>query len=299
MIVSSSAVSERRISGDRVVITGATSGIGGAIARELATRGAHLTLLARDEAKAAVTATELASLPGAAGSPDVIRCDLADLGSVRRAAGALHDRYDAVDVLVNNAGMRSFASATTVDGFEQMMGTNHLGPFLLTNLLLDLLTASAHARVVVTASEAHRLGGRVDLASLAEPVASGPAGAERRYGQSKLMNILSTQELAERLDDSTVTANCFCPGAVATGLVRETRFLDLGARLLSRTPSIRTPEQGARMGVRLVVDSTLGETTGRFFTSTPGLGRLPAVSARTDRAYRREAWERSAGLVAL
>jgi short-subunit dehydrogenase len=101
MIVSSSAVSEHR-----VVITGATSGIGGAIARELAIRGAHLTLLARDDGKAAATATELAALPGAAGSPDVIRCDLADLGSVRRAAGALHERYDAIDVLVNNAGMR-------------------------------------------------------------------------------------------------------------------------------------------------------------------------------------------------
>ena len=299
MIVSSSVFSERRISGERVVITGATSGIGRAIARELGARGAHLTLLVRNDAKAAVTATELAALPGSAGSPDVVRCDLADLRSVRRAGGELHDRYDAIDVLVNNAGMRSFAPATTVDGFEQMMGTNHLGPFLLTNLLRDLLRAAAQARVVITASEAHRLGGRVDLAHLAEPVASGPAGAERRYGQSKLMNILFTQELAERLGGSTVTANCFCPGAVATGLVRETRFLDLGARLLSRTPVIRTPEQGARMGVRLVLDPTLSATTGRFFTSTPGLGRLPPISARTDRAYQREAWERSAELVSL
>jgi NAD(P)-dependent dehydrogenase (short-subunit alcohol dehydrogenase family) len=299
MIVSSSVFSERRIGGERVVITGATSGIGRAIARELAARGAHLTLLVRDDAKAAVTATELAALPGSARSPDVVRCDLADLGSVRRAGAELHDRYDAIDVLVNNAGMRSFAPAATVDGFEQMMGTNHLGPFLLTNLLLDLLRAAAQARVVITASEAHRLGGRVDLARLAEPVASGPAGAERRYGQSKLMNILFTQELAERLGGSTVTANCFCPGAVATGLVRETRFLDLGARLLSRTPVIRTPEQGARMGVRLVLDPTLRATTGRFFTSTPGLGHLPPISARTDRAYQLEAWERSAELVFL
>jgi retinol dehydrogenase 12 len=180
-----------------------------------------------------------------------------------------------------------------------MMGTNHLGPFLLTNLLLDLLRAADRARVVITASEAHRFGGRVDLARLAEPVASGPAGAERRYGQSKLMNILFTQELAERLAGSTVTANCFCPGVVATGLVRETRFLDLGARMLSRTPIIRTPEQGARMGVRLVLDPALEETTGRFFTSTPGLGRLPPISARADRVYQREAWERSAELVSL
>ncbi|TMK97080.1 MAG: SDR family NAD(P)-dependent oxidoreductase [Actinobacteria bacterium] len=290
---------DRRISGERVVVTGATSGIGRAIARDLARRGARLTLLARDEARAAAIAAELAAVPGSAGTPDLVSCDLADLGSVRHAARELHGRYDAIDVLINNAGMRSFSPGTTVDGFELMMGTNHLGPFLLTNLLLDSLTASQRARVVTTASEAHRLGGRVDLAHLAEPVFSGPAGAERRYGQSKLMNILFTQELALRLAETTVTANCFCPGAVATGLVRETRALDLSARLLSRTPLLRTPQQGARMGVRLVVDPSLAETTGRFFTSTPGLGRLGPVSARTDRAYQREAWERSSALVGL
>jgi retinol dehydrogenase-12 len=284
---------------DRIVITGDTSGIGRAIAGDLAARGARLTLLARDEARAAVTAAELAALPGAAGPPAVVHCDLADLGSVRRAARELSDRHDAIDVLINNAGMRSFSPATTVDGFEQMMATNHLGPFLLTTLLLDLLVEAARARVVTTASEAHRLGGRVDLARLGAPVGASPIAAERRYGQTKLMNILFTQELGERLAGSAVTANCFCPGAVATGLVRETRFLDLGARVLSRTPLIRTPQQGARMGVRLVVDPALAETTGRFFTSTPGFARLPAIAARTDREYQREAWRRSAELVAL
>jgi retinol dehydrogenase-12 len=277
-----------------VVITGATSGIGEAMARDLAARGLRLTLVARDAAKAASTARELAALPGAAGVPDVVLCDLADLASVRRAARELEERHEAIDVLISNAGMRSFAPGTTADGFELMMGTNHLGPFLLTNLLLDLLTAAPSARVVVTASEAHRTAGRVDLATLAEPVVSGPVGAERRYGQSKLMSILFTQELADRLAGTRVTVNCFCPGAVATGLVRETRWLDVGARLLSRTPA-----QGARMGVRLVVDPDLETTTGRFFSSTPGLRRLAPVSARADRAYQRAAWERSATLVGL
>jgi len=285
--------------GQHVVISGATSGIGRAIALDLAARGARLTLLARSAARAAATAAELAALPGTSAAPEVVLCDLADLASVRRAAAALHDRGGAIDVLVNNAGMRSFTPGVTADGFELMMGTNHLGPFLLTNLLLDLLAAAPRARVVTTSSEAHRLSGRPELSRLAEPVDSGPLGAERRYGQSKLMTILFTQELARRLGASTVTANCFCPGAVATGLVRETPALDLAGGLLSRTPLLRTPRQGARMGVRLIVDPALAGTSGQFFTSTPGLGRLRPVDARRDAQYQCEAWDRSAQLVAL
>jgi NAD(P)-dependent dehydrogenase (short-subunit alcohol dehydrogenase family) len=113
------------------------------------------------------------------------------------------------------------------------------------------------------------------------------------------MNILFTQELARRIEPTGVTANCFCPGAVATGLVRDTRLLDIGARVLSRTPVIRTPSQGARMGVRLAVDAELAGISGQFFTSTPGLRFLRPVAVRGDEAFQRRAWERSAELVGL
>ena len=291
---------ERSIQGKRVVITGATSGIGTEIARALAARGAALTLVARSQSKADATAAELAGEPGAAGTPEIVLCDLADLGSVRDAAAELQERYETIDVFVGNAGMRSFWPTPTVDGYEQMMATNHLGPFLLTNLVLERLKAAAPSRIVITASEAHRFGGRVDLDRLAQlPRPPGWREAEQLYGRSKLMNILFTQELARRLQGSGVTANCFCPGAVATGLVRETPWIELAANTLARTPVIRRPEQGAQMGVRLVVDADLGETSGEFFTSTPGLRYLPPAGARKDLAYQQRAWERSAELVGL
>jgi retinol dehydrogenase-12 len=291
--------SERDISAERIVVTGATGGIGKEIARALIARGALLTLIARDADKAAATAAELAAEPDAAEAPAIVMCDLADLSSVRAAAKELHDRYDGVDVLVANAGMRSFQSRTTTDGFEQMMATNHLGPFLLTNLLLDLLQATAPSRIVITASEAHRFGGRVDLDHLAEPAQFSARASERFYGRSKLMNLLFTQELARRIDGSGVTANCFCPGAVATGLVRDSRLLTLAAGTLSRTPLIRRPDQGARMGIRLVVDPALADVSGRFFTSTPGLRFLPQTRERKNIDYQRRAWDRSAELVSL
>jgi NAD(P)-dependent dehydrogenase (short-subunit alcohol dehydrogenase family) len=291
--------SERDIAGERIVVTGATDGIGKEIARALISRGALLTLIARDAGKAAATAAELAAQRGAAETPAIVMCDLADLSSVRAAAQELHERYDGVDVLVANAGMRSFEPHTTTDGFEQMMATNHLGPFLLTNLLLDLLRATAPSRIVITASEAHRLGGRVDLDHLAEPAQFSARAAEGFYGRSKLMNLLFTQELARRLEGSGVTANCFCPGAVATGLVRDSRLVTLAAGALSRTPLIRRPDQGARMGIRLVLDPALADVSGSFFTSTPGLRFLPQTAARKDVEFQRRAWDRSAELVGL
>lgn len=113
------------------------------------------------------------------------------------------------------------------------------------------------------------------------------------------MNILFTQELSRRLDGTGVTANCFCPGMVSTGLVRDNRVLTAVAGLASRTPFVRRPDQGARMGLRLVLDEDLATTTGQFFTSTPGLGQLPAVRIRSDQKAQEELWRRSGELVSL
>ncbi|HEX4359320.1 MAG TPA: SDR family NAD(P)-dependent oxidoreductase [Pseudonocardia sp.] len=291
---------ERSVRDLRIVVTGATEGIGKEIARGLVDRGAAVTIVARNEAKAEATVRELAAGSGGAHVPEVVLADLSDLGSVRRAADELGSRYDRIDVLVNNAGIAALRPAASVDGFELMMATNHLGPFLLTNLLLPVLTKSAPARIVNTASEAHRFTLRPDPATLAQPLEYGPLGGQAVYGRSKLMNVLSTAELARRLAGTGVTVNCFCPGFVATGLTR-----DLGerarsvARVVSRTPLLRRPEQGARLGLRLVLDPEMAAFNGRFFTSTPGAGLVPAVASRSDVPLQRRLWERSAELVGL
>jgi len=292
-------VRERPIHGKRIVVTGATNGIGTELARALARRGAALTLVARNPAKAEATAAELAGEAGAVGAPDFVLADLSDLTAVREAAAELRERHDVIDVLVNNAGVNHLSGRTTADGFDEMVATNHLGPFLLTNLLLGPLQLAPSARVVVTASEAHRSAFGLDLDRLAEPATYGPVGAERRYGQSKLMNILFTQELARRLEGTGVTANCFCPGLNDTGLVSDSRAVLAASRLGARLGVVRRPEVGARMGVRLVVDADLDGVSGKFFTSTPGAGLLPSTPARRNEKLQRALWERSAELVGL
>jgi retinol dehydrogenase-12 len=294
-----SRTAERNVRDLRVVITGATSGIGEEIARGLVRRGAAVTIVARNKAKADAVATELAVGAAEAPAPEVVLADLGDLASVRRAAAELDRRYDRIDVLVNNAGLAVMSPARSADGFELMMATNHLGPFLLTNLLLGKLSRSGAARIVGTASEAHRVGGRPNLRTLAEPLDYGVLGGQAAYGRSKLMNILFTAELARRLDGLGVTANCFCPGLVATGLARDVQGIQRAATFLARTPFVRHPEQGARMGLRLVLDPALDGVSGQFFTSTPGARLLPPVAARNDARYQRELWDRSAELVGL
>jgi retinol dehydrogenase 12 len=290
---------ERSIAGKQIVITGATNGIGKEIARALARRGADITLLARNEDKAAQVIRELSDEDGATGTLAHVRGDLADLTSVRAAAAEIAERHPKIDTLINNAGIHAFAADRTTDGYERMMGTNHLGPFLLTNLLLAQVHSAAPSRIVVTASEAHRGALGVDVDHLSDPLTHGTVGSIPVYARSKLMNILFTQELAKRLAGTQVTVNSFCPGAVSSGLVRDSRLLTVAARTASASPLIRRPDQGARMGIRLVLDADLADTTGRFFTSTPGLRFLPAVRARTNTALQQQVWDRSAELVGL
>jgi NAD(P)-dependent dehydrogenase (short-subunit alcohol dehydrogenase family) len=290
---------ERPIGDERIVITGATNGIGRELARGLARRGALLTLVARNPAKAEATADELAAEPGASSRPDIVIGDLGDLGSVLLAAAFIALRHDRIGTLINNAGVTLPIAQTSPDGFDLMMATNHLGPFLFTNLLLETLKASAPARIVITGSEAHRMCVRPDLATLGAPKHYSVAGAQNRYGQSKLMNLLFAAELGERLDDTSVTTNAFCPGLVSTGLVGDRPALSRVLDTIARTPLMRRPEQGAAMGLRLVLDPALVDVTGQFFTSTPGAGLLPTARSRRDRDYQRAAWERTTELVGL
>ena len=177
-----------RIDGRRVVITGATSGIGRATALELARRGASLAIVCRNRGKGEATVAEIeAAVPGA--SAELVEGDLADLASVRKAAQELRDRYDHIDVLINNAGVHAVAPRLTLDGFDHMLASNYLGPFLLTNLLLDRVTAAAPARVIVVGSEAHRLAGRLHPERFEDLGDFGLLGSFRAYGRTKLLDL--------------------------------------------------------------------------------------------------------------
>jgi NAD(P)-dependent dehydrogenase (short-subunit alcohol dehydrogenase family) len=281
----------------RVVITGATSGIGRAAALELARQGARLTIVCRDTDKGAATVAELRdAVPGL--SADVVRCDLADLESVRRAGFELVDRYDAIDVLINNAGVNDTEASLTVDGFDHMMASNYLGPFLLTRLVLDRVKAAAPSRIVVVGSEAHRMAGPFDPERFEDLGRYGPVNNTPAYGRTKLLDQLFTNELARRLEGTGVTANSVCPGLVATNLV------DMGPlrpimQAAARTPFVNTPAEGARLVVRLATDPKLEGVTGRFYTTTPGMRLLPPVPAMLDTRLQRRVWDRTEVLVGL
>ncbi|MCA1708085.1 MAG: SDR family NAD(P)-dependent oxidoreductase [Actinobacteria bacterium] len=242
------------------------------------------------------TADDIAqAVPGA--MTDLIYADLADLASVRHAAQELRDRHLRIDVLINNAGIHATAPCSA-NGFDHMLAVNYLAPFLLTNLLLDEL-AAAPARIIIVASEAHRLAGRFDPERFEDLGDYRLLGSFRAYGRTKLLDILFAAELARRTAGTGITANSLCPGTVATGLYAQLPVLRAITPALAHTPFVHTAEQGARKTVRLACDPSVADISAHYFTSTPGLGLLPPVRARRDRQLGRRVWERTADLLGL
>src|SRR5688500_1823232 len=173
-----------------MIVTGATNGIGEAAAEELARRGAHVGIVARNPVKADATVARIREATPDA-PVDVFIGDLALMADVRRVAAEINDRYERIDVLVNNAGIQLQAQRTTSEGLPEMIAVNYLAAWLLTSLLRDRLVASAPARVVVTASEAHRIGWTVDPETILTDTSEfGRAGVMPAYGKSKLLDVL-------------------------------------------------------------------------------------------------------------
>jgi retinol dehydrogenase-12 len=270
------------------VVTGATSGIGKAAATALAGMGATVVLVGRDRGR---TEAAAAAIGSASGSPP--RAEIADLASleqVRGLAGRLAG-LERIDVLINNAGLVLGERRTSPDGFEHVFAVNHLAPFLLTNLLLPKLTASAPARVITVTSDAHSAA-RLDLA---DPNLEREWDSWRSYANSKLANILFTRELARRLDGTGVTANCAHPGVVRTGFGRETRpVLRLGITIAR--PFMASPERGADTIVYLASSPEVGDQTGGYYVKRQR--REPSAAARDDTAAR-ELWEISEKMTGL
>src|SRR5260370_21012881 len=202
------------VAGKRVLITGATRGIGLAAAIDLARRGAQLTLVARTEARAADGVRRIQAA-GRGATVDVLVADLASQASVRQLAIDGLARYSRIQVLINNAGAIYARRQVSPDGIELTWAVNHLAPFLLTTLLLDRMKASAPARIVTTSSAAHE-GARIPFDDLNAERSWGGFGFPR-YGETKLANILFTAELARRLAGTGGTPKCVPPGIGATG----------------------------------------------------------------------------------
>lgn len=272
--------------GKRVLITGGNSGIGLVTAVELAKLGAEVVLACRDTDK---TAQALASINAVAETEAVnLPVELADFDSIRALASTFLDRYDRLDVLLNNAGTFPSKQKMTDDGYEMQIGVNHLAPFLLTNLLLDVLKASAPARIVTVSSKLHTKG-TIDFDSFKGFKKYSPQAA---YNQSKLANVLFALELADRLEGSGVTSNVLHPGAVATDIVRDVPWLVrkiIGLMFIA-------PEKGAKTSIMLASDDALTEVTGAYYDQGERADYSPLAD---DAALRGKLWEISADAVGL
>lgn len=279
--------------GKVVLITGGNSGIGRATAVDLARMGATVLITSRDEKKGADALAEVRRRSGRDDAA-VLPLDLASLRSVHALADRVLRDHDRLDVLINNAGGVLSERVLTEDGFEATFGVNHLGHFLLTELLLDRIKRSAPARIINVASVAHRFA--IGGFSFADPQ------FERRryrgaaaYNQSKLANILFTMELARRLAGTGVTANAVHPGAVASGFgsPEDTRGLERLAMVLGR-PFLISPERGARTVVYLASSSAVAGVTGGYFVRCRM--HTPSRAARDPQAAR-QLWELSEKLL--
>ncbi len=268
-----------------VVLTGASAGIGAAAAIELSRRGCSVLAVGRSAPKlAAVHRRMEAAAPPGLDVPEPVPADFASLAGVRVLADVLLERCPRIDVLANNAGLILPRREVSADGFEMIFAVNHLAPFLLTNLLVERLTASG-GRVVTTSSDAHK-GGSIHEDDLQLQ----RWGRWKAYCQSKLANILFTSELARR---TSLPATSYHPGLVRTDFGRGS-VLALASKIVR--PLYRTPEQGAETLVWLATDPEGAAPTAAYYVDCkPG---RPTAAAR-DADVARRLWETSAALVGL
>jgi len=266
------------------LITGANSGIGKVTARELAKQGMHIIMVCRNQAKGEEARTEI--LPVAKGKVDLLTCDLASPDSIVRLARQVYASYSHLDILINNAGLILDKPGYTAEGFEETFAINHLGTFLLTNLLLDLVKKGTEPQVITVSSDAHKWG-KWDINDVARPARFKSLTA---YANSKLANILFASELARRFKAYGITSNSLHPGAVRTNF-----GADAGSGLfvwlfnLAR-PFFLTPEQGAETTIYLATSPEVKKMTGLYFDKKKP--KSPSRDAQSE-VNARKLWEKS------
>lgn len=270
------------------VVTGANSGIGKAIASGLAERGFEVVLACRDAGRGEAARADIVAATGNR-AVDLLPCDLSRPASVRAFAASLARSRPHVDVLVHNAGIYLARRRLTPEGREMMFAVNHLGPFLLTHLLLDRLEG---ARVITVSSVGHRFG-RFDLANLeGERYFRG----SHQYGITKLANVLFTRELARREARRGIVANCFHPGGVATNFAQGDGGSTLGVVVRLARILLRTPEKGAETGIFLATSPEAAKISGEYWYNCR-VSRTSAAGRSAENA--RALWERSEALLDL
>jgi retinol dehydrogenase 12 len=286
-------VAAASMEGKTCLVTGATSGIGAVSAEVLARAGATVIVVGRNPQRCQATAARLRDATGRAEEPIV--ADLSSQADVRRLAVTVLDRYPRIDVLLNNAGAVFTRRAESVDGIEMTWALNHLNYFLLTNLLLDRIKASAPARVVSVASDAHKGVKGIDYDDVLLDQATPRYSPMRAYCQSKLANVLFTFELARRLEGTGVTANCVHPGFVNSSFFKDKGALAGFFGFFARIGG-SSPEAGARTSIHVATSPEVDGVTGRYFEKS-----RPATSspASLDLAAARRLWQDSAELTGL
>src|SRR6266853_1457547 len=274
------------------MVTGANSGIGKATALALAQMGATVVMVCRDRTRGEEAKSEITTKSRNT-AVDLLQADLSSQQSIRQLVENFQHHYTHLHVLINNAGAAFPGRRETVDGLEMTFAVNYLAPFLLTNLLLDVLKASAPARIVNVSSDSHR-SGSIQLDDLQAEKLYRPM---RTYPQSKLAVVLFTYELARRLQGTGVTANCLHPGFVATnigqsGVGRVGRSI---VKLIFSSLGI-SPEEGAKTSIYLASSPDIEGVTGKYFVKS-----IPVRSAPIsyDESLQRQFWEESAKLVNL
>ena len=255
-----------------VVVTGANSGVGFVAAERLAEAGAEIVMVCRDPGRGETARARIAeSATGPA--PQLFIADLSSQEEIRDVARDIHFAYDRIDVLLNNAGSVFNKGERSIDGIEKTFATNHLAPFLLTNLLQDQLLAAPAARVVTVASEIYSR--KLDFENL-----QGERSYNffKAYQQSKLCNVLFAFELARRLHDTNVTSNVASPGPSKTGFgANMTGPAQTFTRIMKATPRFGSPEKGARTLIYATTDPELEGVTGHFYYKEKELATKPVT----------------------
>lgn len=273
------------LDGKTFLVTGANTGIGRETARGLAGRGAKVFVTGRSEAKTRPVIDEIAAQSGN-GALEFLPLDLGDLSSVRACAEAFLGTGEPLHGLINNAGLAG-QRGLTESGFELHFGTNYVGPFLLTSLLLDRLRDSAPARIVNVSSEAHYRASGIDYDAVRKRTRSLTGLPE--YGVSKLANLLHAQELARRLDGTGVTAYALHPGVIASDIWRSVPW---PVRSLIKR-RMRSPAEGAQTSLYCATSPEVADQSGHYYEDCrrkePNAAATPALAA--------ELWDRTTAWV--